>query len=214
TCMVLDMAEERSRAPVTLEKPVQALHDISDFKWDVISDNGTIHAVEIQRLYLDMARRFYGRADAATSYYLNEWERVLDALKDEPLSLAGELEWPTKMAILDGLDDGDKFDAHMRWHNIDPSRSLYHELRRTGDIRTCFSVDEIERASRLPPSNTRAHFRGEFVRRLPEDAKFQGVIDWGSIGGFCMPDPFNTYEAHMGEMDELIKRLLIPAPPN
>ncbi|MBI2579609.1 MAG: proteasome accessory factor PafA2 family protein [Candidatus Aenigmarchaeota archaeon] len=208
TCMVLDMAEEHLEVPIKFYDPVEALHNISGFEWVVTANNGTIHAVDVQRLYLDMARRFYGRADLATSYYLDEWERVLDVLKEEPRSLAGELEWPTKLAILDGLDEEDRFDAHLRWHNIDPKKSLYHELRRKGEIRTCFDEKKIKRASHYPPQNTRAYLRGKFVRRFPRDGEPRIVIDWTRIGSLEMPDPFDTYERYISEMDKLVKGLL------
>lgn len=220
TCMVIDMAEERYDIPVEIEDPVFSIRNISNHKdksgWLTNTKNGKrIDAIDIQRLYLEISRRHYGSPDVATKLYLDEWERVLDGLERDPMSLVGELEWPTKRQMLEYAPADKQEWADVEWHNIDPDKGIYHIWKDEGLVRTCFTDRMTEKASTEPPRDTRAYFRGEMVRRLPADVQTKVPIGWDCIGSLKMPDPFDTYEDHMGDMDGLISELLyIPPAPN
>ncbi|SVE53847.1 uncharacterized protein METZ01_LOCUS506701, partial [marine metagenome] len=46
------------------------------------------------------------------------------------------------------------------YHNLDPERGLYRGLEQTGDVYVMFSEDEVLRAIKQPPEDTRALVRG------------------------------------------------------
>ena len=83
----------------------------------------------------------------------------------------------------------------LQYHDVRPDKGLYFLLERRGEVDRIVEPEEIERAVTVPPSDTRAYFRGECIRRYP-DAVFG--VNWDSIS-------FNVGE-------EPIKRILMNEP--
>src|SRR5262249_52515888 len=98
TCLVLDLIEENAvPKSVRLADPVKTLKSISrDPTWEwlaVRADGSAIPAVELQRLYLEAAKRRLAGKNAQTDWVLREWEYVLAGLELDPMVLADCLDW-------------------------------------------------------------------------------------------------------------------------
>ncbi len=87
----------------------------------------------------------------------------------------------------------------VRYHEIDPEHSLFHRL----PVQTVIDdVGQIHAAQRTPPSDTRAHVRGEVLRRVADHNREQPklmevVMDWhflrrsNSSRDLHLPDPLD-----------------------
>jgi proteasome accessory factor A len=83
----------------------------------------------------------------------------------------------------------------LQYHDVRPDKGLYYLLERRGEVDRIVENEAIERAIFDPPTDTRAYFRGECIRRYP-DSVFG--VNWDSIS-------FNVG-------DEPIKRILMNEP--
>ena len=72
-----------------------------------------------------------------------------------------------KLALLD-----------LQYHDVHPGRGLYHRLVAKGAMRTMFDSSEISHACSNPPEETRAWFRGECLRRFPNQVV---AANWDSL---------------------------------
>ena len=182
TSLVLELVE-KGRAPfLELANAVEAAKAISrdpDCRWLVeLAGGRTISAIDIQRLYLDAARRFCDQESGETRWILNEWEAVLDDLQADPARCADRVDWVAKKFLLSTFREAEKLDwddpwlqsIDMEYHNIDPVAGLYHEMLRTCTVRRYLEEDDIREAIFQPPTTTRAFFRGRAV------AKFNAAI--------------------------------------
>ena len=73
----------------------------------------------------------------------------------------------------------------LEYHNLDPERGLYRGLEQAGDVYSMFTEDEVQRAIKQPPEDTRALVRGLAVTNSGGQIK---NIHWTGIeyadGGF------------------------------
>ena len=189
--------------------PVRVIREVShdpECKREYSTEKGGRKtAVQIQQGYLELALRYFSsrEIDPLTKDVLTRWERVLVQLEDDPMQLGREVDWVIKRKIILEYMRRRKVDAghpqiHMldlQYHDSRPDKGLYHLLERRGDVERILSNDEIEYAIAHPPTDTRAYFRGECIRRYG-DSVFG--VNWDSIS-------FN-----MGE--EPIKRILMNEP--
>ena len=117
---------------------------------------------------------------------LRLWEEVLTDLEVDPIRTADRLDWTAKLKILEAYRERDDLswdDPKMRlldlqYHDVEPSRGLYHRLVASGRIQRLFSDDQVESAISDPPERTRAYFRGRCV------AKFGSALvaaNWDSL---------------------------------
>jgi len=196
TSLVLAMIEDRWLTDdLRILEPIRELravsHDISLTHAIRLADGRTITALDLQREYLDRGRKYvddrYGAdADPQTEQVLSEWESVLTRLGEDPMQLAGELDWVAKLRMLNGFRERDSLDwSAPRLHAVDlqyadvrPDRGLYHRLVRRGSMRTLIDPATIASAMTEPPSDTRAYFRGECLRRYPESV---AAASWDSV---------------------------------
>ena len=73
---------------------------------------------------------------------LARWEAVLTALERDPRTLDGQLDWVTKLDLLDAYRDRDGLDwddpklalLDLQYHDVRPERSLYERLVRAGKV--------------------------------------------------------------------------------
>ncbi|MCS6775199.1 MAG: proteasome accessory factor PafA2 family protein [Chloroherpetonaceae bacterium] len=212
TSLALDLIEEGiAPADVELADPLETLRSVSrdpEMKWIVRLRNGkTIPAVDLQRRYLDAARRYFQRRDAQTDMVLTEWERVLDDLERDPLSTADRLDWSAKYVLYrqfieeNGLSWQDDIlqSIDLEYHNVNPRDGLFYELERSGAMRRIVTDAEVEAAIHTPPSNTRAAGRGQIVSQLISRPGVRYVIDWDAVyiersRQLDLKNPFHTYE--------------------
>jgi proteasome accessory factor PafA2 len=224
TSLVLAMIEDQWLGDdLRVAEPVRELravsHDPSLHHLVRLLDGRTITAIELQSEYLDRARKYvddrYGSdADTQTVQVLTEWESVLSRLAEDPMLLAGELDWVAKLRLLNGFRDRDGLDwSSARLHAVDlqyadirADRGLYNRLVSRGSMRTLIDPVDAQRAMNFPPTDTRAYFRGECLRRYPESvaaASWDSVIfDVGRQSLVRVPtmEPLRGTKAHVADL--------------
>src|SRR5439155_17818549 len=120
--------------------PIRALKEISrdpDWRWIVKRlDGNRIGAVDLQRIYLELAQRYLAGKDAQTDWVLREWEYVLAGLELNPMTLGDRLDWVAKQKLFgmymecEGLDWQDDMlqSLDLEYHNANPETGLYYGL--------------------------------------------------------------------------------------
>ena len=183
TALVLAMIEARALPrDLAIEEPVEALqaisHDPSLTHKVRLRDGRQMTALEVQQVYLEQAEKFVasqGEADEQTTDVLRRWAEVLDDLAIDPMRCADRLDWPAKLRLLegyrsrDGLGWGDSrlHLVDLQYSDVRPDKGLYNRLVARGSMQRLLTDDEVTRAMASPPTDTRAFFRGECLRRYP-----------------------------------------------
>ena len=197
-------------------------------------DGRTMTAVQLQMEYLDLARKFVDDrlgddADAQTVDVLSRWESVLTRLEQDPMQLAGELDWVAKLKLLQQYRDRDSLEwddaklhlIDLQYSDIRPEKGLYAKLVAAGRIERLLDDESVEMAMHDPPEDTRAYFRGRCLEKYSDHV---AAASWDSVI-FDLPgreslqrvptiDPLRGSKAHVGalldECDtalELVSRL-------
>jgi proteasome accessory factor A len=197
TAIVLSMIEEgflrdRDWSPARPVAEMHAVsHDVSLAHRVALADGRSLTAVEVQQEILDAARTFCAREDHApldeqTEHVLAEWQRMLDGLASDPSTLARELDWVAKHALMEGFvrRDGIAWDSprlqliDLQYADIRPDKGLAARLEDRGLLVRMFTDEDVDRAVHSPPDDTRAYFRGECMRRYPDSI---AAASWDSV---------------------------------
>src|SRR4051794_21297108 len=224
TALVLAMIEARALSrDLTLEEPVEALqavsHDPSLTHKVRLRDGRELTALEIQRLYLEQAEKFVatrGESDEQTDDVLRRWASVLDDLAIDPMRCADRLDWPAKLRLLEGDRSRDQLgggDSRLHLGGLQdpdarPERGLSTRLVARGSMHRLLTDDEVTRAMASPPTDTRAFFRGECLRRYPAQvaaASWDSVVfDLGRENLVRIPtmEPLRGTREHVGALFE------------
>jgi len=99
---------------------------------------------------------------------------------------AQELDWVAKLQLLEGYRSRDGLGwgsprlalVDLQYADVRPERGLYQRLVARGSMKTLVSEDEVTRAMTVPPTDTRAFFRGECLRRYPGHVS---AASWDSV---------------------------------
>jgi proteasome accessory factor A len=213
TVLVLRLLEENLvPTHLILAQPLIALREVSrdpNYRWLVtMIDGSSIPAVDLQRIYLDIAKQAFGGESDQTDWILKNWEAILDGLEKNPLELGDRVDWVAKREIVEtyraeeGLDWGDDAlqSVDLEYHNIDPEKSLFYAYQAMGKTTRFVSDLDILTAMTDPPQNTRAKARGRLVEQTLKNRNARYYLfDWNGVSldrhHFVeMPDPFDTYE--------------------
>lgn len=190
TALVIATLEAGYGPPGTLIDPIKTLRKLSrdqTYRWLVeLAEEGTMSALDVQRAYLKAAQELLGHRDAETDWLLTEWESVLDDLEADPTRCADRLDWVAKRQLLQTFIESEKLSwrddivrsLDLEYHGIDPERSLFYELQNQGAVRRLVTNEEIERAMRQAPTDTRAFIRGLCVRKFSSAIR---ALSWGYI---------------------------------
>ncbi|CAM3738499.1 depupylase/deamidase Dop [Nocardiopsis rhodophaea] len=196
TAIVLAMIEDGFiSVDLSLETPVADLrafsHDPGLSHAARLRDGRRMTAVQIQREYLDQARKYvqdrYGAdVDLETADVLDRWESTLDRLDEDPMQLAEELDWVAKLKLLEGYRSRDGLDwghhrlelVDLQYSDVRPERGLYNRLASRGRMRRLLDDAAVERSITEPPEDTRAYFRG---RCLAQYADSVAAASWDSV---------------------------------
>ncbi|CAM3809068.1 depupylase/deamidase Dop [Nocardiopsis gilva] len=196
TAIVLAMIEDGFiSVDLSLETPVADLrafsHDPGLSHTARLRDGRRMTAVQIQREYLDQARKYvqdrYGTdVDLETADVLDRWESTLDRLDEDPMQLAEELDWVAKLKLLEGYRSRDGLDwghhrlqlVDLQYSDVRPERGLYNRLAGRGRMRRLLDDADVERSITEPPEDTRAYFRG---RCLAQYADSVAAASWDSV---------------------------------
>jgi Pup amidohydrolase len=191
--IVLDLIEDEVLPePPALADPVAAFHavshDLTQARPLRLADGTTATPLELQWHYLEAARKHHDRGDLppASGDVLSRWESVLTTAEDEPRRLAGQVDWATKLQLLEAYRDReslawshDRLKAiDLQYHDVRRDKGLYQRLAARDRVETLVSEDEIQAAITTPPEDTRAWFRGECLRRFPDQVVAAG---WDSL---------------------------------
>lgn len=180
TALVLDLIEAGQMPDLTLAAPVAAVraisHDPSCSVTVQLADGRALTAIQIQWEILRAASDHVDRQgqDDMTRDVLSRWESLLNRLERDPMECAREVDWVTKLRLLEGTrsrygvdwDDARLQAIDLQYSDVRPERGLYQRLVAKGAVDRLFTDDEIARAVGTPPSDTRAFFRGECIRRF------------------------------------------------
>jgi Pup amidohydrolase len=225
TALVLAMIEDRFlAADLAIEAPVAELraisHDPTCRHLVALRDGRRMTAIQLQLEYLELARKFaedrYGAdVDEATSDVLDRWESVLSRLAEDPMQLSRELDWVTKLEIIEGYRTRDGLGwGHPRLQLVDlqytdvrPDRGLYNRLVSSGRVVRLTDERDVARAVENPPEDTRAYFRGRCLRQYPDAV---AAASWDSVI-FDIPgreslqrvptlEPLRGTRAHVGNL--------------
>ena len=172
-----------------MKSPTEAIKQISrdqSHKWLVEAETGTISAIDIQRVYLAAAKEKLAGRGFDTDWTLTEWERTLDALETDPLSLGDRLDWVAKRSLLAdyvesegvGWNDETLPSFDLAYSNVDPDEGLYYALEQAGEMVRLTTDDAVEAAMTQAPTNTRAAIRGYLVDKFGDAI---GVLGWNKV---------------------------------
>lgn len=178
---------------ITLRDPVAAVRVLSrDLSLRVtvdLDDGRSLTGLDIQETLWEACRDFaddhpHHLPDAAV--VLEAWRRLIDDLRADPMRAADRCDWVAKLRLLQRYRDRDGlgWDApllaavDLQYAEIDPTRSLALALERKGLLRTIAGGDELDRATRQPPQQTRAWLRGFFVSDFPDQVV---TMNWDSV---------------------------------
>ena len=192
TALILKMIEDEWLPDLSLDRPVQSLHEVS---WDPtlqqtvrMGDGRTIKALELQWEYLDHAKKWVKENEdiPTNAEVLESWETTLGALEEDPMKLHRELDWVAKYRLIEGYRERDGLEwddpklalVDLQYHDVRRDRGLYYRLVKSGKIERLASDAEVELAANEPPEDTRAYFRGMCIRRFPDAIT---AASWDSI---------------------------------
>ncbi len=192
TSLVLKLIEDELLPDLSLEHPVQALHEVS---WDIscrqtirMRDGRRVRPLELQWEYLDHAKKYVKESEpsAENAEVLQWWEMVLSGIEEDPLSLHRELDWVAKHRLVQAYRERDRLEWNsaklamidLQYHDVRRSRGLYHRLAEAGNVERLIADADIEGAVSEPPEDTRAYFRGRCIARYPQSI---AAASWDSV---------------------------------
>ncbi|MBS9533034.1 proteasome accessory factor PafA2 [Mycobacterium sp. M1] len=225
TALVLDLIEEGPErgidlSDLTLARPVRAVHVISrdpSLRATVaLADGREMTALALQRIYLERVSKLVDARDPdpRATHVVETWARVLDQLERDPMECADLLDWPAKLRLLEGFKQRENLTwSAPRLHLIDLQYSdvrldkgLYNRLVARGSMQRLVTEQQVLDAVHNPPTDTRAYFRGECLRRFGADiaaASWDSVIfDLGGESLVRIPtlEPLRGSKAHVGAL--------------
>ena len=177
---------------LSLSDPVRSITEVSHdpkLKKELRLDNGKrMTAVEIQSEFLEMALAYAAKnkLDPVSMDVLDKWQHVMEGLQGDPMGLGREIDWVAKKMLLESFMDRKNLDWNdsrvrmldLQYHDTRPDKGLYYMLERQGRVERICTDDEIMKAVHSPPVDTRAFFRGECLRRYPQEVF---GVNWDSI---------------------------------
>jgi proteasome accessory factor PafA2 len=225
TALVLSMIEDRFlAADMSIDGAVAELrnvsHDPTCRHVIPLRDGRKMTAVQVQMEYMELARkytqeRFAGDVDDLTADVLDRWESALLTLADDPMRLAGKLDWVTKLQLMEGYRSRDGIGwSHPRLQLVDlqysdvrADRGLYNKLAAAGRFERLLDEQDVRDAVTNPPEDTRAYFRGRCLQQYPDSV---AAASWDSVI-FDIPgreslqrvptlEPLRGTKAHVGAL--------------
>ena len=143
-------------------------------------------------------------------------------------SLDGQLDWVTKLALLDAYAarDGLEWDdpklalLDLQYHDVRPERSLYERLVRAGKVERLVDEADVIDAMTEPPASTRAYFRGPCLARWPDAVVAANwdslILDVGAdpLRRIPMMEPLRGTKAHVEALFEQARHAGRPGSPS
>jgi len=222
TAIVLAMIEDDFfDKDLSIVGPVHAVrtvsHDPTLRATVELTDGGSCTAIELQWEFLRLAQKYADEsgleecgADVGHEV-LRRWEHTLAALERDPRTLDGQLDWVTKLSLLDAYRgrDGLAWDdpklalLDLQYHDVRPERSLYERLVRAGKVERLVDEETVITGTTEPPDRTRAYFRGQCLARWADSVVAANwdslILDVGSdpLRRVPMMEPLKGSRAHV-----------------
>ena len=205
---------------LALARPVHAVHVVSrdpSLRATVaLADGRELTALALQRIYLDRVAKL---VDAAIPIRVppTSWRpgrNVLDLLERDPMECAEMLDWPAKLRLLEGFRQRENLGwsaprlhlVDLQYSDVRLDKGLYNRLVARGSMKRLVTEQQVLDAVDSPPTDTRAYFRGECLRRFGADiaaASWDSVIfDLGGDSLVRIPtlEPLRGSKAHVGAL--------------
>jgi proteasome accessory factor A len=235
TSILLAMIEDNELGDEwLLGNPVPAIrqvsHDTSLTRTIMLRDGRRATALEIQWGLFERARKYehtHGLeavGEEVGSDVLSRWERVLNGLERDPVSVAAWVDWVAKQRLVEG---------YAARHQLQPGAPAlkaidlqYHDLRRErclaarAGLDTLVADHDAVSAMTEPPTTTRAYFRGRCLQKFPTEVVAANwdslVFDIGRdpLRRVPMMEPLRGTAEHVGKLidesanaTELLQRL-------
>ena len=193
TALVLSMIEDGYFPDsILIAHPVHAIKQISIDpllnNTVSLSDGRRFTALDIQEALCERAINYVSSHDDIGLHHdeaqiiVDEWFTLLDTLRKNPESLHLKVDWIAKKKLVDGyqsrhhLASGDQRlkAIDLMYHALDEQKCLAKKL----PLIEIVKHDEVLSASRIPPLDTRAYFRGSVVDKWPDQIV---NANWDSI---------------------------------
>ena len=221
TALVLDLIEEgMDLSDLALARPVHAVHVISrdpSLRATVaLADGRELTALALQRIYLDRVAKLVDSRDPdpRAADIVQTWANVLDLLERDPMECAEILDWPAKLRLLEGFRNRENLGwsaprlhlVDLQYSDVRLDKGLYNRLVARGSMKRLVTEQQVIDAVDNPPTDTRAYFRGECLRRFGADiaaASWDSVIfDLGGDSLVRIPtlEPLRGSKAHVGAL--------------
>jgi proteasome accessory factor A len=235
TAILLAMIEDNELGDEwLLGNPVPAIrqvsHDPTLRRTIILRDGRRATALEVQWGLLERARKYEQTHGLQTvgedvgTDVLARWEHVLAKLEDNPVGVAGWVDWVAKQRLVEGFADR---------HGLEPASAKlkaidlqYHDLRRERclalkvGLETVVPEEDVMSATVDPPTTTRAYFRGRCLQKYPNEVVAANwdslVFDVGRdpLRRVPMMEPLRGTADHVGKLidesataSELLQRL-------
>ena len=224
TALVLDIIEAGvDLSDLQLARPVTAVHQISHDptlrQTVALTDGREMTALALQRIYHQRVAKFVaseGNEDPRVADILDKWAMVLDLLERDPMECANILDWPAKLRLLEGFRQREGLGwsaprlhlVDLQYSDVRLDKGLYNRLVARGSMKRLVTEQQVLDAVGTPPSDTRAYFRGEVLRKFGADiaaASWDSVIfDLGGDSLVRIPtlEPLRGSKAHVGKLLE------------
>jgi len=226
TAIVLAMIEDGFfEKDFSVAAPVRALHAVShdpSLRATVeLVDGGSATALELQWEFLRLARKYADDTgleacggDEVGELVLDRWETTLATLERDVAALDGQLDWVTKLQLLEayrdrdgiGWDDPKLALLDLQYHDVRSDRSLFERLVRAGKVERLTRDDDVSAAMTTPPGSTRAYFRGTCLERWSDSVVAANwdslILDVGAdpLRRIPMMEPLRGTKAHVGPL--------------
>jgi proteasome accessory factor A len=191
-----------------------------------VADGRNLTALQIQRELWQVVRDWLNSGnvdptDGDADRVMEIWLTMLDGLDADPLTVAHLIDWVAKKRLIDAMSLRHNLTVeHPKLRAIDLQ---YHDMRvekclalKSG-LAKMFDQEDVLRAMTEPPATTRAYFRGECIRRWPDQvvsANWDSVVfDSGEpqLQRVPMMDPLKGTLKHVGQLlnsVDTVKQLL------
>ena len=219
TTIVLDMIEDGALPePLRIHEPVRAFHtishDLTQQRPVRLEDGRTITPLELQWHYLEHAKKYLEQQDVdpVTADVMARWESVLETAEEDPRGLGGQVDWATKLDLLEQYRDRDQLAwtdpklsmIDLQYHDVRQDKGLYNRLAARGKVETLVDEAEVQAAMTTPPEDTRAWFRGRCLERFRDQIVAAGwdalIFDVGrdALQRIPMMEPGRGTREHVG----------------
>ena len=228
TALVLAMVEDDFiDKDYSIVSPVPSMrtvsHDPTCRATVELVDGGTVTAVDLQWEFLRLAQKYADDVglealggDEVGQQVLERWEVALASLERDPMTLDGQLDWVTKLKLLEAYRERDSLPwddpkmalLDLQYHDVRPEKSLYERVVRAGKVERLVEEPDVTTAMTEPPPSTRAYFRGQCLAKWADAVVAANwdslILDVGSdpLRRIPMMEPLRGTRAHVESLFE------------